>query len=84
MEGTIAAWASENSMKLIGGVVAFPGCERAYQIDTQYNNDLTVAMKLLGSGRPDLMNGKRRIGGVCWTELPNETVALIYPEIRDR
>ncbi len=52
LKSTLMGWANENTMKLIGEDVSLPNCARAYQLDVQYNENLSIAVKLLGSGRP--------------------------------
>lgn len=84
LKSVIEAWASENDMELIGQDVALPSCPKAYELDVSCNEDLHVALKLLGSGHPDFVNGKRRIGRVrydCGAQVPR---IVIYPEVRDR
>lgn len=80
----IEAWANENTMKLIGEDVDLPTCRRVYELDVQYNEDLVVQMRLLGSGRPNFLNGTKVIGNVCYDNAMGETRMVIYPAIRDR
>ena len=84
LKSTLMGWANENTMKLIGEDVSLPNCARAYQLDVQYNENLSIAVKLLGSGRPNFLNGKRRIGGIRHERVLSEDIVIIYPEIRDR
>lgn len=80
---TIESWANWNEMKLIGEDLALSDCSRVYELDVQYNDDLKIALTLLGSGRPRLVNGKRTIGRVVFSrDSPGRVV--IYPEIADR
>ncbi len=62
-KSVIESWANENAMKLIGEETKLPTCGMAYELDVQYNEHLTVAAKLMGSGRPNFLNKKRAIGG---------------------
>lgn len=83
-KSVIESWANENTMKLIGEDIALPTCGRVYELDVRYNEDLAVAMKLLGSGRPNFLNGKRVIGGVTYDNAPGEARVVVWPRIRDR
>lgn len=84
LKSVIEAWASENNMELIGQDVALPSCPKAYELDVSCNEDLHVALKLLGSGRPDFLNGERRIGRACYDSGAQVPRVVIYPEVRDR
>ena len=84
LKSVIESWASENTMKLIGEEIALPTRERVYELDVRYNDDLSIAMKLLGSGRPNFLNGKRVIGGVTYDNALSESRVVIWPVIRDR
>jgi len=83
-ESVIAAWASENDMKVMGKELSLPTCDRVYELDVQYNSDLSVALKLLGSGHPGFLNGEREIGRVNYDRVAQVTRVVFYPKIRDR
>lgn len=84
LRSIIESWANKNTMKLIGEDVSLPTCSRAYELDVQHNEDLKVAMRLLGSGRPNFMNGKRTIGKVMYDKVCSVQCVIVYPEIEDR
>lgn len=84
LKSVIEAWANENTMKLKGEDVALETCKRAYKLDTQYNEDLRVHMRLLGVGYQSFMNGKKAIGQVKYDIFEGVQCTVIYPEIRDR
>lgn len=83
-KSVIEGWANENTMKLIGENLALPSCGRVYELDVRYNNDLKVAMRLLGSGRPNFLNDKKVIGNVVYDHAMSGVQVIVYPAIRDR
>ena len=83
-KSVIESWANENAMELIGEEMGLPTCGRVYELDVQHNGDLTVSVKLMGSGRSNFLNGKRMIGGVTYDNTMGETRVVIWPAIRDR
>lgn len=84
LKSVIESWANENTMELVGEEIVLPTCGRVYELDVRYNEDLVVAMKLLGSGRPNFLNGKRVIGGVTYDNALGEARVVVWPIIRDR
>lgn len=84
LRSTLESWANENTMKLIGEEISLPRHGRVFELDVQYNEDLRVPLKLLGSGHPDFRNGRRVIGRACHDTICGQEIVVVYPEIRDR